>query len=119
MARLKRSLAAISCASLVVGLAVVFIQGETAANEWHAFGGDKAFTRYSPLSQVNRDNVSNLKIVWRRPALDAQFTKGYRDLTPSGYLKATPIILQGVLYAPNAVGLIEAFDPGTGKTIWV
>ena len=28
-------------------------------------------------------------------------------------------MLDGVLYAPNAVGLIEAFDAGSGKTLWV
>ena len=28
-------------------------------------------------------------------------------------------MVNGVLYASNAVGLVEAFDPGTGKTLWV
>src|SRR5262245_62698081 len=28
-------------------------------------------------------------------------------------------MVAGVLYAPNAVGLIEAFDAGSGKTVWV
>ena len=29
------------------------------------------------------------------------------------------MMVNGVLYASNAVGLVEAFDPGTGKTLWV
>jgi len=57
--------------------------------------------------------------VWRRPAIDAQFSSGYPDLNPSPYFRATPIMVDGVLYAPNAVGLIEAFEPASGKTIWV
>ncbi len=28
-------------------------------------------------------------------------------------------MIDGVLYAPNGVGFVEAFDPGTGKTLWV
>ena len=28
-------------------------------------------------------------------------------------------MVDGVLYSPNGVGLIEAFDPGTGDTIWI
>jgi quinoprotein glucose dehydrogenase len=60
-----------------------------------------------------------LQIVWRRPALDAQFTSGYPDLSPSPYFRATPIMVDGVVYTPNAVGLIEAFDAGTGRTVWV
>ncbi|MDA0330331.1 MAG: PQQ-binding-like beta-propeller repeat protein [Gemmatimonadetes bacterium] len=34
-------------------------------------------------------------------------------------MRSTPILVDGVLYAPNAVGLVEAFDPGTGRTLWV
>ncbi|PYR87606.1 MAG: hypothetical protein DMF84_31195, partial [Acidobacteria bacterium] len=33
--------------------------------------------------------------------------------------RATPLMIDGVLYSPNAIGLVEAFHPGTGKTIWV
>ena len=87
--------------------------------EWRAYGGDKGYTRYSPLDQISADNVAKLQIVWRRPALDAQFTSAYPDLNPSAYFRATPIMVDGVLYTPNAVGLVEAFDAGTGRTVWV
>ena len=33
---------------------------------WQTYGGDKAFTRYSPLDQINRENVKNLHVVWQR-----------------------------------------------------
>jgi quinoprotein glucose dehydrogenase len=89
------------------------------AGEWRSYGGDKGFTRYSPLDQINRENVGKLQIVWRRPALDAQFTTGYPDLNASPYFRPTPIMVDGVLYSPNAVGLIEAFEAGTGRTVWV
>ena len=28
-------------------------------------------------------------------------------------------MIDGVLYSPNGIGLVEAFHPGTGKTLWV
>ena len=87
--------------------------------EWRYYGGDKGYTRYSPVDQINKDNVARLQVVWRRPALDGQFAQGFPDLSPSPYLRSTPIMVDGVLYAPNAVGLIEAFDAGSGKTLWV
>src|SRR6266403_4302117 len=87
--------------------------------EWRSFGGDKGYTRYSPLDQINKDNVAKVQVAWRRPAIDAQFSSGYPDLNPSPYFRATPIMVDGMLYAPNAVGLIEAFEPGSGKTVWV
>src|SRR5262249_31116810 len=43
-------------------------QDETRNGEWRSSGGDSSYKRYSPLAQITRDNVKNLKIVWRRPA---------------------------------------------------
>ena len=88
------------------------------ADEWSYFGADKAFTRYSPLDQIDRDNVRDLRIVWRRPAVDPELRAAFPDLRPNAYLKSTPVKIGGVLYAPNALGLIEAFDPATGDTVW-
>src|SRR5580658_814656 len=87
--------------------------------EWRTYGGDKSFNRYSPLDQINRDNVKNLGIVWGRPAVDAQIKDKFPDLSPSNYFRGTPIMIDGVLYAPNGVGLVEAFDAVTGRTKWV
>ena len=33
--------------------------------------------------------------------------------------RATPLMIEGVLYGSNGIGLVEAFHPGTGKTLWV
>jgi quinoprotein glucose dehydrogenase len=87
--------------------------------EWRTYGGDKGFTRYSALDQINRNNVKNLKIVWRRPAVDPLIMDKFPDLNPSNYFRGTPVMIDGVLYSPNGVGLIEAFDAETGQTKWV
>ncbi len=109
------------CVSLVMAgsFAVGAQNGEpTAAGEWHYYGGDKGFTRCSPLDQINSDNVDDLEILWRRPKVDAQLREAFPDLTINDNLRSTPIMIGGVLYAPNGVGLVEAFDAGTGKTVW-
>jgi quinoprotein glucose dehydrogenase len=94
--------------------------GDKASGEWRYFGGSKHLDRYSPLSQINRDTVKRLGVAWTRPGMDASIIRQFPDLTsPSYYLRGTPIMIDGVLYAPNAVGLVEAFDPVTGKTLWV
>jgi quinoprotein glucose dehydrogenase len=87
--------------------------------EWRTYGGDKAFTRYSPLDQINRGNVKDLQVVWRRPAVDPQLMAKFPDLRPANYFRGTPIMIDGTLYAPNGVGLIEAFDSASGRTKWV
>jgi quinoprotein glucose dehydrogenase len=87
--------------------------------EWSTYGGDKAFTRYSPLAQINATNVSKLKVLWTRGAIDPLIKDKFPDLSPSNYFRGTPIVINGTLFAPDAVGLIEAFEAATGKTKWV
>ena len=107
------------CVGLIgVGTLVVHTQESPAPGEWRYFGGSKAFTRYSPLDQINRDNVGSLRIVWRRSGAASEWTEAFPELSANPYLKSTPLMIDGVLYAPNALGLVEAFDPGTGETIW-
>ena len=122
MLGIQRSIVTGLCASLVVASSLlVGAQGNPPApvGEWRYYGGDKGFTRYSPLDQINRENVGNVKILWRRPKVDAQLMLAFPDLNVNDNLRSTPIMVGGVLYAPNGVGLVEAFDAGTGKTIWV
>ena len=74
--------------------------------------------RYAPLDQIHGGNVGELSVLWRRAATDPAFTGRFPDRPVSGNLRSTPILIDDVLYAPNALGLVEAFDPGTGETIW-
>lgn len=107
-------------ASTMFAVSAAFTAAQTnEANEWTYYGGSKSFTRYSSLAQINRDNVKSLRVVWQRPGVDPSLIREFPDLNPSHYFKATPIFVDGVLYSPDAVGLLEAIDPATGKTIWV
>ncbi|MFN3163767.1 MAG: hypothetical protein ACE37N_09855 [Pseudohongiellaceae bacterium] len=56
------------------------LQAQQGASEdgWDAYGADLGSTKYSPLTQINSDNVTQLEIAWRRPALDSY----YRDINP-------------------------------------
>ena len=119
MRRLQRLMTGSVCLGFALATAVVIRSQERAStSEWRYFGGNKAFTRYSPLDQVRRDNVKNLRIVWRRPAVSDQLTQAFPDLRVNNYLRSTPIVIDGVLYAQNAHGLVVAFDGETGKTVW-
>lgn len=87
--------------------------------EWQAYGGDTGSTKYTALDGINVENVEDLEIVWRRPGLDQQ----YLDINPNQRYttnwNAAPLIINGVGYVTNGVGLVEAFHPGTGETLWV
>ena len=87
--------------------------------EWRAYNGDNGATKYSPLDQIDAGNAARLGIVWRRPAVDASILAQVPDLRYGASYRATPLMIDGVLYAPNGIGFVEAFDAGTGATLWV
>jgi quinoprotein glucose dehydrogenase len=94
-------------------------QTGTQGGEWRAYGGDRGSTKYAPLDQINGSNVNRLRIAWRRPAVDAQVLARDPELRVPNNFRVTPLMVNGVLYTPNGVGLVEAIDPGTGRTLWV
>jgi quinoprotein glucose dehydrogenase len=89
------------------------------AGEWRYHSGDLGSTKYSALDQINKTNVSRLRIAWRRPAVDASIRQANPNLTYSHNFHATPILVDGVLYTSDGAGLIEAFNPATGATVWI
>ena len=107
------------CVALLAMSGTLEGQQGSKSGEWHSHGGDKGFTRYSSLEQINKDNVKNLQIVWRRPAVAPELRAQYPDLKYGNQFQSTPLMVNGVLYGSNGVGLVEAFDPATGKMIWV
>ncbi len=60
---------------------------------------------YSPLDQINRENVGNLQLVWSRALND-------------GGVELIPLVHDGVMYIPHPGGVIEAVDATTGDLIW-
>ncbi len=108
----------VCCFTLALVSASVIAVRSQSRNEWRYFGGDKAFTRYSSLDQINRDNVKQLQVVWRRSAVDDKLKQAFPDLSVGSYLRSTPIMIDGVLYTQDAHGFVNAFDAGTGSTIW-
>ena len=60
---------------------------------------------YSPLEQITRENVGELRMVWSR------------GMGP-GSQQATPLAYRGVLYVPNPRDVIQAIDAATGDLLW-
>jgi glucose dehydrogenase len=114
----RRLVAAFVAAFAIGGSWLIRAQDETRSGEWRSSGGDSSYKRYSPLAQISRENVKNLRIVWRHPAVDPKLKEQFPKLRMNNYLRATPMMIGGVLYAPDTAGLIEAFDAATGEMLW-
>ena len=83
--------------------------------DWPAYGRDGGGTRYSPLAQINRGNVKNLKIAWQYQT-GAASEKG--ETARKSAFEATPILVDGTLYLSTPFNRVIALDPETGKEKW-
>ncbi|MXY50559.1 MAG: PQQ-binding-like beta-propeller repeat protein [Gemmatimonadetes bacterium] len=81
-------------------------------SEWRMLGRDLAYTRYSPLDQINADNVDRLEVAWRWK----QDNFGPR---PEYYAQPVPIYVGGMLYSTAGTRRSAmAIEPETGETMW-
>src|SRR5262245_7948981 len=62
---------------------------------------------FSPLSQINRENVRNLRSVWSYPVRD------------ESRWVPTPIVANGIMYVSEGLGRILAFDVESGEVRWI
>jgi quinoprotein glucose dehydrogenase len=89
-----------------------------AAGEWPAYGGTNLGAKYSPLTQIDKSNVAQLKVAWTWESPDQAILQANPGLPP-GEFQATPIMLDGVLYTSTAMCQVAAIDAATGKQLWV
>ncbi|MEM7570969.1 MAG: PQQ-binding-like beta-propeller repeat protein, partial [Pseudomonadota bacterium] len=74
--------------------------------DWLYHGRTRSEQRFSPLTQINTETVSNLKLAW------------YADLDTTRGQEATPIVVDGVMYMTSAWSKVHAFDVRTGELLW-
>ena len=114
-------LACIACGVLAAALAVVaapaLAQGDRirpvtdaeledpSPDDWLMWRRTLDGWGYSPLDQINRENVGDLRMVWSR------------GLRP-GRQQGTPLVRDGVMFMPNPRDIIQAIDAVTGDLIW-
>jgi len=107
---------------LVLALAVlptsVSAQQGAAEGEWRVYGGDLGSTKYSPLSQIDAGNIERVTAVWEWRSPDGALAVAGSGLR-SGAFKATPIMIDGVLYVRTSLSLVAAIDAATGEELWV
>lgn len=75
-------------------------------DEWLSHGRDYREQRFSPLDQINQQNVQRLGLAW---FFDTDFNRG---------LEASPLVADGVIYLTGNWSLVYALDARTGKLLW-
>ena len=78
---------------------------EPSPNDWLMWRRTLDGWGYSPLDQIDHENVGDLRMVWTRALA-------------TGRQEGTPLVYDGVLYMPQSDDVIEAIDAVTGDLKW-
>lgn len=81
-------------------------QADQEPGAWMSYGRTYDEQRYSPLAQINRETVGELKLAW------------YADIDTSRGQEATPLVVDGAIYVSTAWSHVKAFNAETGELIW-
>src|SRR5213592_257219 len=83
--------------------------------DWPAYGRDPGGARFSPLTQITRQNVMTLQVAWT-------YHTGMPDMSAMSHrppsLEVTPIVVDGTMYVITPTGIIAALDPAAGAERW-
>ena len=74
--------------------------------DWFVYGGNKSGQRYSPLTQINRSNVKQLKVAWTF------------DTQEAGGLQTHPLVIDRILFGYTPSQKVFALDAATGRKLW-
>ena len=93
-------LAVLVCASLT------WVAAQQKNADWATYGLDYYEQRFSTLDQINDSNAAQLGLAWQ---FDTATDRG---------LEATPLVVDGVMYATGSWSVTYAVDARTGKQLW-
>ncbi|MGE0158079.1 MAG: pyrroloquinoline quinone-dependent dehydrogenase [Gemmatimonadales bacterium] len=108
---------ALAAAVLLAGPGQVLAQRGAPDGEWPTYGGDAGSTKYAPLDQIAADDLGRLGVAWTWSSSDNAVVRRDSTLLP-GPFKATPLMVDGVLYVRTSLSLVSAIDAATGRELW-
>lgn len=78
---------------------------------WLTYSGTYRSERFSPLAQINADNVKDLKVIWAYQMQPSTYTG-------AGLVETTPLVADGIMYITEPPSTVTALDARTGKRLW-
>ncbi|RIV43357.1 PQQ-binding-like beta-propeller repeat protein [Flagellimonas pelagia] len=116
---MQRMMLSVLVGFMVFGCAVEtekdeYIDLET-GKDWPVYGGNRNNKRYSPLDQINKENVRNLEVAWvydARDYVDGAIPKRQKAI------QCQPIVKEGILYGTTPELNLFALNAATGEELW-
>jgi quinoprotein glucose dehydrogenase len=83
--------------------------------DWPYYGGDAGGSRYSRLTEIDKNNVARLKVAWEHHTGDVSDGSGNRRKSA---FEGTPIVANSTMYLSTPFNRVIALDPETGQETW-
>ncbi len=110
MVRFALSLLLLSCFAVTADAQTVVkdaaLADESDGANWLAYGKTYSEKRFSPLNQINHENVDKIGIQW------------VLDLPNDRTLVSTPLVVDGIMYFTGSYSRVRAVDVRTGEVLW-
>lgn len=108
--------------AFVATIFAVNLQATQHGRDWPVYGGDPGGMKFSPLTEINRENVERLELSWswrtdEKPIPMARVPFADQGVRP-GRFQATPLVVNDTLYVTTAYTRVVALDANTGREIW-
>ena len=99
---------------IALSLVPAFVVGQEPVDpaDWPVYNRDLAGTRYSPLTDIDVDNVASLEPIWSYPLVPHPSTESL-----TGGYQFTPLVIDGRMYVAGA-DHVAALDAATGDELW-
>lgn len=111
----------IECAKLLLIFSILgpsLLCARSAGQEWRSYGGDAGGTKFSPLTQINRANVAQLKRAWTYHTGELGDGKNSYPGQSITAFECTPLVIDGVLYLSTPSSRVIALNSETGRELW-
>jgi len=101
--------------ALPILLLLSICPSECQTQEWPFYGGDAGGSKYSALKQINKQNVTVLKVAWTYHT--GEISDG-STLSVRTAFECTPLVVDGILYLTTPFGRAVGLEAETGKELW-
>jgi alcohol dehydrogenase (cytochrome c) len=82
------------------------VNANSEPQNWLTYGGNYSEQRFSQLSQINKQNVGQLKVAWAY------------QIHAAGIVETSPIVVDGIMYITEPPSTVTALDVHTGRPLW-
>ena len=82
-----------------------------ADKNWPEYLGGKSRNHYSPLKQINKENINQLKVAW-------EYHTGDEVSDNRTQIQCNPLVIDGIMFGTSPKLKVFAIDAATGKEIW-